>query len=83
VASERLANDGAPITPATPLTQQAIDTIAPAQLETPSTLPEAPVSICLKGKLHGQEVLVTLRGTTFTAVKAQVEAASAWLQAQK
>jgi hypothetical protein len=48
----------------------------------PAPLPEAPVSITLKATLHGHEVLVTLRGTDFASVKAQVEAASAWLQAQ-
>jgi hypothetical protein len=45
-------------------------------------LPEAPVSITLKALLHGHEVLVTLRGTDFASVKAQVEEASAWLKAQ-
>jgi hypothetical protein len=45
-------------------------------------LPEAPVSITLKATLHGHEVLVTLRGVDFASVKAQVEAASAWLKAQ-
>jgi hypothetical protein len=53
----------------------------PAQtLPTPAPLPEAPVSITLKASLHGHEVLVTLRGVDFASVKAQVEAASAWLQ---
>ena len=46
------------------------------------SLPEAPVSITLKATLHGHEVLVTLRGTDFASVKAQVEDASQWLQAQ-
>jgi hypothetical protein len=46
-------------------------------------LPEAPVSITLKATLHGQEVLVTLRGVDFASVKAQVEDASQWLQAQR
>jgi hypothetical protein len=45
-------------------------------------LPEAPVSITLKATLHGHEVLVTLRGTDFASVKAQVEQASEWLQGQ-
>jgi hypothetical protein len=45
-------------------------------------LPEAPVSITLKATLHGHEVLVTLRGVDFASVKAQVEDASQWLQAQ-
>jgi hypothetical protein len=45
-------------------------------------LPEAPVSITLKATLHGHEVLVTLRGVDFASVKAQVEQASQWLQAQ-
>jgi hypothetical protein len=42
-------------------------------------LPEAPVSITLKGTIHGQEVMVTLRGVDFASVKAQVEDASQWL----
>jgi len=55
----------------------------PAQPETPTApLPEAPVSITLKASLHGHEVLVTLRGVDFASVKAQVEDASQWLQAQ-
>jgi hypothetical protein len=49
---------------------------------TNAALPEAPVSITLKATLHGHEVLVTLRGTDFASVKAQVEAASQWLQSQ-
>ena len=54
----------------------------PAQPEAPTTsLPEAPVSITLKATLHGHEVLVTLRGTDFASVKAQVEEANQWLQA--
>ena len=56
---------------------------APTQPEAPTApLPEAPVSITLKASLHGQEVMVTLRGTDFASVKAQVEDASQWLQAQ-
>jgi len=55
----------------------------PAQPDTPTApLPEAPVSITLKATLHGYEVLVTLRGVDFASVKAQVEDASQWLQAQ-
>src|SRR5499426_847555 len=55
----------------------------PAQPEAPtSLLPEAPVSITLKATLHGQEVMVTLRGTDFASVKAQVEQASHWLGVQ-
>jgi hypothetical protein len=55
----------------------------PAQPQaTPAPLPEAPVSITLKTNLHGHEVMVTLRGTDFASVKAQVEDASQWLQAQ-
>jgi len=38
------------------------------------------VSITLKGLIHGHEVMVTLRGTDFASVKAQVEQASQWLQ---
>jgi hypothetical protein len=55
----------------------------PAQPQsTPASLPEAPVSITLKASLHGHEVLVTLRGTDFASVKAQVEQASQWLKLQ-
>jgi NADH:ubiquinone oxidoreductase subunit len=55
----------------------------PAQPETLTAhLPEAPVSITLKATLHGHEVLVTLRGTDFASVKAQVEQASQWLTSQ-
>ena len=42
-------------------------------------LPEAPVSITLKGTVCGQDVLVTLRGVDFASVRSQVEAASQWL----
>jgi hypothetical protein len=49
---------------------------------TPVPLPEAPVSITLKATLHGHEVMVTLRGTDFASVKAQVERASEWLKVQ-
>lgn len=45
----------------------------------PPPLPEAPVSITLKGTRHGQDVLVTLRGTAFASVAAQVDAAAGWL----
>src|SRR6516162_7896422 len=56
---------------------------APVQPEASmAPLPEAPVSITLKATLHGQEVMVTLRGTDFASVKAQVEDASQWLEAQ-
>src|SRR5439155_17782782 len=59
------------------------DAPPPVQPETPTTpLPEAPVSITLKAMLHGHEVLVTLRGVDFASVKAQVEQASEWLEAQ-
>jgi hypothetical protein len=55
----------------------------PAQPPAPTTpLPEAPVSITLKAMLHGHEVLVTLRGTDFASVKAQIEQASEWLTVQ-
>ena len=40
------------------------------------------MSITLKATLHGHEVMVTLRGVDFASVKAQVEDASQWLQAQ-
>jgi hypothetical protein len=53
----------------------------PAPPAVPAPLPEAPVSITLKATLHGHEVMVTLRGTDFASVKAQVEEASAWLKA--
>lgn len=59
---------------------RAIDTAADTMA--PAPLPEAPVSITLKATLHGHEVLVTLRGTDFASVKAQVEQASVWLRAQ-
>jgi hypothetical protein len=56
---------------------------SPAQPDAPAApLPEAPVSITLKASLHGHEVMVTLRGTDFANVKAQVEAASEWLRVQ-
>jgi hypothetical protein len=56
---------------------------APTQPEAPmAPLPEAPVSITLKATLHGNEVMVTLRGVDFASVKVQVEDASQWLQAQ-
>jgi len=55
---------------------------APSQPAPTAPLPEAPVSITLKAMLHGHEVLVTLRGVDFASVKAQVEDASQWLQAQ-
>jgi hypothetical protein len=55
----------------------------PAQPAAPmAPLPEAPVSITLKATLHGHEVMVTLRGTDFASVKAQVEQASEWLKVQ-
>ena len=40
------------------------------------------MSITLKATLHGHEVMVTLRGTDFASVKAQVEQASEWLKVQ-
>jgi hypothetical protein len=56
---------------------------SPTQPAAPTApLPEAPVSITLKATLHGHEVMVTLRGVDFASVKAQVEDASQWLQAQ-
>ena len=65
----------------TPVNGQATAQDQPAR--PPATpLPEAPVSITLKGLVHGHEVLVTLRGVDFSSVKAQVEDASQWLQAQ-
>jgi hypothetical protein len=47
-----------------------------------SPLYEAPVSITLKASVHGFETLVTLRGTDFASVQAQVEQAAQWLKAQ-
>jgi hypothetical protein len=73
------------------LTKAKLDTPASSPAEPPSQpppaqplapLPEAPVSITLKAALHGHEVMVTLRGVDFVSVKAQVEDASQWLQAQ-
>jgi hypothetical protein len=63
--------------PSTPGAQPDAATDSPT-----APLPEAPVSITLKASLHGHEVLVTLRGVDFASVKAQVEAASEWLQGQ-
>jgi hypothetical protein len=55
----------------------------PVQPDAPTVpLPEAPVSITLKATLHGNEVMVTLRGVDFASVRSQVEDASAWLKAQ-
>jgi hypothetical protein len=60
-----------------------VPVLASAQPPAPTApLPEAPVSITLKGMIHGQEVMVTLRGVDFTSVKAHVEAASQWLDAK-
>jgi hypothetical protein len=58
---------------------------APVEQASPPVgpLPEAPVSITLKGFKNGQEIMVTLRGTEFAAVKDQVEATSQWLDARK
>jgi hypothetical protein len=68
------------------LAKATLDVATPASQPTPTQppvpLPEAPVSITLKATLHGHEVLVTLRGVDFASVKAQVEDASQWLQAQ-
>jgi hypothetical protein len=65
------------------LVQKRLAPSQPAQPEAlTAPLPEAPVSITLKVTLHGHEVLVTLRGVDFASVKAQVEDASQWLQAQ-
>lgn len=64
--------------PASPLVARGHEDAPLAQ----APLPEAPVSITLKGVIHGQEVLVTLRGTDFASVRAQVEQACQWLKAQ-
>jgi hypothetical protein len=69
-------DQAAPASQPTPAHPQA----SPADTSTP--LPEAPVSITLKGLIHGHEVLVTLRGTDFASVKVQVEQASEWLKVQ-
>ena len=56
---------------------------APApEASSPGPLPEAPVSITIKGTAYGQDVMVTLRGYDFASVQAQVEQASAWLRSQ-
>ena len=65
---------------AEPPRQSAQPEASPAVTGAP--FPEAPVSITLKATLHGHEVMVTLRGVDFASVKAQVEDASQWLQAQ-
>ena len=50
--------------------------------DTPYPLGQRSLPYTLKASLHGHEVMVTLRGTDFASVKAQVEDASQWLQAQ-
>jgi hypothetical protein len=65
-----------------PVNGQAEPSSQPLPAQSLAPLPEAPVSITLKATLHGHEVLVTLRGVDFASVKAQVEDASQWLQAQ-
>jgi len=65
------------------LVQRKLSADTSGQAEAPTApLPEAPVSITLKATLNGHEVMVTLRGVDFASVKAQVEDASQWLQAQ-
>lgn len=44
-------------------------------------LPEAAVSITIKGYLHGQDVMITLRGTDLATVLVQVEEAAQFLKA--
>ena len=51
-------------------------------VDTPYPLGQRSLPYTLKATLHGHEVLVTLRGVDFASVKAQVEDASQWLQAQ-
>jgi hypothetical protein len=61
-------------------TEAAQTTVDTSRLaDAPTSLPEAPVSITLKGMLAGQDVMVTLRGADFASVKAHVEAAAQWL----
>ena len=50
--------------------------------DTPYPLGQRSLPYTLKATLDGHEVLVTLRGVDFASVKAQVEDASQWLQAQ-
>ena len=50
--------------------------------DTPYPLGQRSLPYTLKATLHGHEVMVTLRGVDFASVKAQVEDASQWLQAQ-
>ena len=50
--------------------------------DTPYPLGQRSLPYTLKATLHGHEVMVTLRGTDFASVKAQVEDARQWLQAQ-
>jgi hypothetical protein len=77
-AALEAAPDAAPAQDAA-LAQLVAPVATPAHV---APLPEAPVSITLKATLHGHEVLVTLRGTDFASVQAQVEEASLWLKAQ-
>jgi hypothetical protein len=55
---------------------------APATAVSPP-LPEAAISITLKGHLNDHEVMATFRGTEWLTVKATVEEASKWLDAPK
>jgi hypothetical protein len=50
--------------------------------DTPYPLGQRSLPYTLKATLHGHEVMVTLRGTDFASVKAQVEQASQWLKVQ-
>jgi hypothetical protein len=62
VASERLANDGAPITPET-LTRPAVEVVTPVETATPAApLYESPASANAFIMVAGHKVLLTVRG---------------------
>lgn len=43
-----------------------------------ATFSEAPVSCTVKGLHHGQDTMITIRGTDFASVQAQLDAACTW-----
>jgi hypothetical protein len=57
---------------------EALDN-ANSHVASPHALPEAPVSITLKGTIAGQEAMITLRGVNLTDVWHQVESAASKL----
>jgi hypothetical protein len=67
------------------LGQRIRDALARGEHASPPAgpLPEAPVSATAKGFKNGQEMMVTIRGYDFDAVKPQIEAALQWLDARK